>query len=146
MIRPEDFPRLTPENHRVTSPRSARYNCIALAVDDTSQWWEPGVHWLPADHPEDDFSLRALEQLFVALGYESGEMDASLEPGFVKVALYGAAGEYTHAARQLSDGRWISKLGKGVDIAHDAPADVGGGAYGEVAAVMKKRITPPNGT
>jgi hypothetical protein len=142
MIRPEDFPRLTPDNHRIASPRSARYNCIALAAEDSSQWWEPGLHWLPPDHSPDDFSLHALEQVFIALGYVSCTMDATLEPGFVKVALYCAAGEYTHAARQLPDGRWISKLGKGEDIEHDTPADVGGGAYGEVAGIMKTRVTP----
>jgi hypothetical protein len=67
-------------------------------------------------------------------------MDASVEPGFVKVALYAVAGEYTHASRQLSSGKWTSKLGKGVDIEHDAPDDVGGGSYGELLGIMKKKI------
>jgi hypothetical protein len=141
MIRPEDFPRLRPDKHRIASPPTARYNCIALAAEDTSQWWEPGLHWLPPDHPPTDFSLAALERVFIALGYESCGMDASLEPGVVKVALYSDAGEYTHAARQLPGGRWISKLGRGVDIEHESPANVAGGVYGEVAGIMKKRST-----
>jgi hypothetical protein len=140
MIRPEDFPRLTPENYRITSPRSARYNCIGWAAEDMSRWWEPGLYWLPTDHPANNFSLRSLEQVFIALGYASCGMDASLEPDFVKVALYISEGEYTHAARQLPGGKWTSKLGKGVDIEHDSPADVSGGVYGEVAGVMKKKI------
>jgi hypothetical protein len=43
-----------------------------------------------------------------------------LEPGFLKVALYGTGLTYTHAARQLADGKWTSKLGKGEDIEHDS--------------------------
>ncbi len=138
MIRPEHFPRLRTDNHRITSPSSSRYNCIAWAAEDPSQWWQPGLYWLPPDHPPDDFSLLALAQVFMSLGYESCGMDASLESGYLKVALYSDAGEYTHAARQLPNGKWTSKLGKSVDIEHDAPEDVGGGLYGEVAGVMKR--------
>jgi len=77
-----DFPRLTPRNHRVTSPATAEYNCIAWAAEDVEHWWQPGKYWLPADWPENDFGLAALEQAFRALGYESCGMDVSLEPGF----------------------------------------------------------------
>jgi hypothetical protein len=45
---------------------------------------------------------------------------------------------YTHAARQLPDGQWTSKLGKYVDIEHSAPEDVAGGVYGEVMQFMKR--------
>ena len=37
-----DFPRLTPENHRVTSPAAIDYNCIAWAAGDAESWWQPG--------------------------------------------------------------------------------------------------------
>jgi hypothetical protein len=52
MIPPEHFPRLRTDNHRITSPSSSRYNCIAWAAEDSSQWWQPGLHWfhtLPAN-------------------------------------------------------------------------------------------------
>jgi hypothetical protein len=29
-----DFPRLTPHNHRITSPATAMYNCVAWAAED----------------------------------------------------------------------------------------------------------------
>jgi hypothetical protein len=45
---------------------------------------------------------------------------------------------YTHAARQLPDGTWTSKLGKDVDIEHDYPDDVAGGVYGEVVVLMQR--------
>ena len=38
-----DFPRLTAGNHRVTSPPSPDYNCIAWAAGDTGNWWWPDL-------------------------------------------------------------------------------------------------------
>ena len=105
----------------------------------------PGRHWLPADWPDDDFGLAALEQVFRTLGYESCGTEVSLEPGFVKVALYGSGLLYTHAARQLPNGKWTSKLGRGEDIEHDAPDDVAGGVYGVVMGVMKRRAASSGG-
>jgi len=59
-----------------------------------------------------------------------------------KVALYGSFLFYTHAARQLPDGRWTSKLGRLEDIEHDTPDDVAGGLYREVAQFMKRASAP----
>jgi hypothetical protein len=44
----------------------------------------------------------------------------------------------THAARQLPNGRWSSKLGKLEDIEH-ALDDICGSAYGSVVPVLKRR-------
>ena len=134
-----NFPHLTPANHRETSPADPRYNCVAWAAEDTSRWWQPGVYWRPADWPGNDFGLGALERAFRELGYEDAA-DDSLEPGFLKVALYGSGLLYTHAARQLPSGKWTSKLGKGVVIEHDTPEVVAGGVYGDVMQVMKRRV------
>jgi hypothetical protein len=68
-------------------------------------------------------------------------MDASLEPGFEKVALYGGGLLYTHAARQLPTGKWTSKLGKAEDIEHETPDDVAGGIYAEWVQVMKRPVS-----
>lgn len=133
-----DFPRLTPDNHRVTSPATVDYNCIAWAAEDMDNWWQPGMFWIPADWPADDFGLGALENVFRSLGYADGGQDARHEPGFQKVALYGSGFMYTHAARQLPSGKWTSKLGKESDIEHDTPDDVAGGVYGEVMQVMRR--------
>lgn len=132
-----DFPRLDASNHRDTSPPDRRYNCVAWAAEDNQHWWEPGAYWTPADWPSDDHGIGALERAFLTLGYEDCGLDSSLEPGFLKVALY-ATGSflYTHAARQLPTGKWTSKLGRGVDIEHDTPDVVAGGLYGEVLQVL----------
>lgn len=138
MIQYSDFPRLTPLNHQVTSPETTTYNCVAWAAGDSTHWWQPGEYWLPVDWPENDFGLGVLEQAFLALGYVDCGMDASLERGCLKVALYGSRALYTHAARQLPTGKWTSKLGRGEDIEHDTPEDITGGVYGNVMGFMKR--------
>jgi hypothetical protein len=138
MISHPDFPRLTPRNHRVTSPATTDYNCVAWSAQDTGRWWQPGAYW-PLDVTADEYGLPILEQAFQSLGYESCG-DGSLEPGFEKVALYGSANSYSHVARQLPDGRWTSKLGGGEDIEHDTPEDVAEGLYGALAGFMKRPI------
>jgi hypothetical protein len=132
-----DFPRLTPENHRITSPSTPDYNCIAWSADDTRRWWQPGLYW-PVQAPEGDYGISVLEQAFAALGYEACD-DGRLEMDCNKVALYGLSWFYTHAARQLPTGKWTSKLGKSEDIEHDSPDDVAGGIYGEVVLFMRRQ-------
>jgi len=133
---PNDFPRLTQANHRITSPPSPDYNCVAWSAGDTEHWWQPGVYW-PFSAASDEYGVGILAQAFTSLGYES-EADDSQEPGFEKVALYGSSLLYTHAARQLPSGKWTSKLGGAVDIQHDTPDDVAGGLYGELVEIMKR--------
>jgi hypothetical protein len=136
VISGDDFPRLTAHNHRVTSPPSPDYNCIAWAAGDVERWWQPGEFW-PVATPPDDYGIEALGRAFRALGYEDCA-GGDPEPGFEKVALYGSSLLYTHAARQLPDGKWTSKLGRSEDIEHDTPDDVAGGIYGEVVQFMRR--------
>jgi hypothetical protein len=139
MIPSDAFPRLTPHNHRVSSPADSEYNCIAWSAGDVEHWWQPGVYW-PLPVQPNNFGLEILERMFRALGYEPCGLDARLEADREKVALFGSAGFYTHAARQLPNGKWTSKLGKAEDIEHDSPNDVGGGLYGEVVQIMKRSV------
>jgi hypothetical protein len=133
---PPAFPRLTPDNHRVTSVATPDYNCIAWAVGDTENWWEPGVFW---PIPADGYGVDVLERAYQLLGFEPCEVE-SLEAGFEKVALYADGQYFTHAARQLRTGKWTSKLGRREDIEHDTPHDVSGGVYGKVVVFMKRKI------
>lgn len=131
------FPNLSPQNHRITSSASPDYNCIAWSVGDTAHWWQPGVYW-PMNSPPGDFSSGVLEQCFLGLGFSDCRFDSSLETGFEKVALFSSGQFFTHAARQLSSGKWTSKLGRDVDIEHDAAEDVAGGVYGLLVQIMKR--------
>jgi hypothetical protein len=141
----QNFPRLTPENHRSTSPASLEYNCVAWAAGDTEHWWQPGVFW-PTQTPTGEYGISALEDAFKSLGFDNCDSDG-LESGFEKVAIYGNNFLYTHAARQLADGKWTSKLGKAEDIEHDAADALAGGIYGEVVEIMRrprlKSASPP---
>jgi len=133
-----EFPRLTPQNHRLSSQPTPQYNCIAWTAGDTEHWWQPGVYW-PIDAPADEYGIGILERAFSALGFEDCER-SDLEDGFEKIALYGNSLYYSHAARQLADGTWTSKLGRTEDIEHETPEDVAGGLYGEVVQFMKRPI------
>jgi len=57
--------------------------------------------------------------------------DGAHHPGIEKVALYADEHEEpTHAARQLADGRWTSKLGDWEDITHETLEALEGPIYG----------------
>src|SRR5262249_61810541 len=125
-------------NRRVTSPASVDYNCIAWSVEDTERWWQPGVYW-PTKTQPDDYGLGILVEAFRSLGFEECD-NGTLENCYEKVALYGSTFLYTHAARQLLNGNWTSKLGRSEDIEHDTPDDLAGGVYGEVHQYMRRAI------
>ena len=136
MISDKGVPSLSAENHRITSPASPEYNCVAWSAGDTEHWWQPAVYW-PIDTPPDDYGLGILERAFASLGYEPCA-DGRLEDGFERIALYGGSFLYTHVARQLPNGKWTSKLGRAEDIEHQTPEDVAGGLYGEIHEFMRR--------
>lgn len=109
MISSNDFPRLTKQNHRITSAATPDYNCIAWSAGDAEHWWEPGVHW-PIVTTDHDYGIGILAQAFVSLGFEDCDHSV-LESGYEKIALYGSSLFYTHASRQLPNTKWTSKLG-----------------------------------
>jgi hypothetical protein len=136
------FPRLTSTNHRVTSPRTTGYNCVAFAAGDDTRWWWPvgalgGYYYWPPGVTKAE-TQEAFREAFESLGYELCDSGA-LEVGYEKVAIYASpAGVPTHGARQVATGRWVSKLGQIEDIEHETPEAVGGSAYGEVAFFMRR--------
>ena len=131
------FPRLHPGNHEITSPSTPRYNCIAWAAGDDRRSWWPDVdevaYW-PSNVARVE-TMEAFVEAFQTLGYLTCE-DSEFEPGNEKVALYAHRGMPTHAARQLPDGRWSSKLGRSVDIAHTLDA-LDGSLYGTAMLCRK---------
>ncbi|MBY0526565.1 MAG: hypothetical protein K2R98_24430 [Gemmataceae bacterium] len=136
------FPGLSGTDYRVTSPSDRKYNCIAWAASDTRRWWWPdpppgdeGYHWPSSVSNEE--TLVAFMAAFATLGYRPCAVEA-IEPGWERIALYATAnGAPTHAARQLPDGRWTSKLGRWQDIEHTLRA-LEGEAYGSIVQIMKR--------
>ncbi len=139
----QTFPGLRGSDAQVTSPPNDHYNCIAWAAGDPSNWWWPdepnqpeSAYW-PAGVPRVE-TLEAFRQAFATLGYEVCD-DERPEMGHEKIALFAFAGAPTHAARQLPNGRWTSKLGPMEDIEH-ALHDLAGLVYGSVVFVMKRPL------
>lgn len=129
------FPNLSVSGYRITSPVSLEYNCVAWALGITNQWWSHDRIWLDSVPRSPETS--ALTQLFEAFGYSVCDSPDS-EPGYDKVALYARDGEWQHAARQLENGQWTSKLGPFEDITHPSPEDVAGELYGDVYCIMRR--------
>lgn len=133
------FPGLSGTSYQVTSPADDEYNCIAWAAGVTDAWWWPdpgGVKFWPVGARRDE-SLGAFGEAFASLGYEVC-LEEQFEAGLEKVALFaGADGFPLHAARQLSNGRWTSKLGELEDIEHDLHA-LEGTEYGSVVLLMRR--------
>jgi hypothetical protein len=138
------FPNLRSEDYLITSAEDAAYNCIAWAAGKTDAWWQavraPGYYW-PDEAPWDD-RIESLVVVFKLLGYEVCDSDA-FDPDYDKVAIYGKGDTYEHAARQLPNGKWTSKLGVYKDIEHETLFALTGAEYGSIVKVLRKPISQP---
>lgn len=136
----ENFPRAGRETW-ITSPIDFNYNCIAWAAEDTTHfWWPEQLGFWPAEAPRNT-SLEAFLIAFATLGYAPCS-DGNLVPGMQKVAFYGKGRSVLHAARQLSDGKWSSKLGRAQDVSHDL-SSLEGPAYGIVIQFVERPAARP---
>ena len=131
------FPNLAAENFEIVGEPSRLYNCIAYAVGDTSRWWWPdGINYWPS-WATLTTRMESLKELFVGLGYE--EYDGNdAEGGYRSVALYEVQGDMKHAALQMPDGRWRSKMGQGPVIEHDTSESLSHGIYGRPTTYMRR--------
>lgn len=140
----QDFPKLAEEDWQITSEIDPAYNCVAFAVGDTNQFWDPncvgvrGYYWPPGVPRED--TIQAWVKVFEIHGFKLCE-GGSPEAGFEKLAIYiDDDGVPNHVARQLPTGQWISKLGKIEDIEHNAVSGLEGDAYGKATVFLKRPI------
>jgi hypothetical protein len=104
------------------------------------------VYW-PHGVPRDQ-TLEAFMQAYATLGYKRCGKNGALQKRYEKIAIYvGPDGKPLHAARQLLDGVWTSKLGQYKDVHHTSttalevvpgmprrPTD-----YGTVAMYMRRK-------
>ena len=142
------FPKLKDDvDFKFTSQATPNYNCIAWALHYEDRWMWPGgeeakffdgFNYWP-DGVEDDEDITAFIFAFQLKGYSVCE-SWNHEEGYRKIALYVKEGttKCTHASRELSSGKWTSKLGEFHDIQHGTPLSIEGENYGKVYCVMKK--------
>ena len=150
---PQDFPNLTTSNWvPPPSPMTLRYNCIAWAAGDTTKKWWPdpwGIGAWPSGVRR-EVTIQGFIDAFMALGYILCA-DGAPEPGIEKIALYAKPGPVgmlpTHAAIQLDNGNWSSKLGDFEDIEHFRLEALDGPQYGAVVSYLRRirliRPAPP---
>ncbi len=137
------FPNLTSDNHKITSPQTPEYNCIAWAAGEDERWWWPGpppyTYW-PPGIPRNE-SIESFMAAFATLGYEICD-NSDIEPGFEKVVLYAKNDkEPTHMARQVESGGWTSKLGEDHDIEHATLDTISGPFYGIAVKILRRAKT-----
>jgi len=103
---------------------------VVARPKEEKEYWPPGV--------ERAETLTAFEKAFVSLGFVPCD-GPDLEDGFDRIAIFaGSNGIPTHAARQLANGRWTSKIGELEDIEHELH-DLTGTDYGAIVLFMKRR-------
>lgn len=133
------FPQLTDSHFKLTSPRTIEYNCIAWAADDTETWWWPDMfeqYYWPSEVLREE-SIEAFIKAFEYLGYTTCEND-SYETGFEKIVIYTTVnGKPSHAAKQIDENIWSSKIGRLEDIEHSINS-LTGDAYGEPKVFMRR--------
>ena len=133
------FPRLSESNFRITSPRTAEYNCVAWVAGEKTRWWWPDpmniYYWPPG--VERRQVVGAFMEAFRTLGYRECSSGVK-ERGFEKIAIYADhAGVPVHLAKQLDTGNWSSKIGSLEDMEHDMEG-LSGVSYGEIVIFMKR--------
>jgi hypothetical protein len=137
------FPQLESDSYEVTSPEDIKYNCVAWAAGPEEvhrKWWpapSPFYYW-PVEPREE--TVAGFITAFGQLGYvvcHTGE----LESGYERLAIYtDETGTPTHMARQLTSGRWTSKLGELEDIEHLTLEQLSGSDYGQPAQFLKRKL------
>lgn len=137
-------PRISRQQYEITSKSTSSYNCVAWSLGIVDRWWEPtpgGQYYWP-NNRFGDYSLAAFKAMFEEQGFEEC-LSEDLEVGFDKIVLYGVDGEFLHVALQTPAGSWSSKLGDLEDIEHSTAQAIAGGAYGEIAAIMRRTARDP---
>lgn len=136
----ELFPNLDTSGYEVTSDPDRFYNCFAWGAEDTDNRWEPTtaddrVWFAKSTAP----NVSNFVETYGYVGFVEEATTAELEDGIEKLALYVLDGEVTHAARQLEDGSWTSKLGNREDVTHRSLECLQGDEYGYVERILQRK-------
>lgn len=134
------FPNSSIEPFAVTSPYTTEYNCIAWAFGDNTKWYWPdpsNIYYWP-NNIQREINIEAFIKLFQSIGYAVCDNN-NLEDKYDKIAIFTDNSNIpTHAARQLDNGYWTSKLGRDIDVQHTIKS-IEEGAYGMAKIFMKRK-------
>ena len=137
---------------KITSPKTKEYNCIAWATRDILRfWWPKGYppyYWPPGVKAEE--TVEAFVEAYATCGFEVCR-DSRMENGWEKIAIYvDGSNKPKHAARQIDEKVWTSKLGSSYDINHpfifkwsEIILEIGKkdlSCYGVLAKLLRRRI------
>lgn len=133
------FPKLNVQAWRKTSEQTNDYNCLAWAAGETHRRWDldQNYYW-PEGVPREQ-TIPAFIAAYKTRGYTDCE-NGDYESGYEKIAIFAIQQRPQHAARQLANGAWTSKLGPFWDIEHETAEAVESTTYGEVVVFMKRPI------
>ena len=144
----QQFPGLGRGAFRCTSPIDYSYNCYAWAAHDTRKKWAPvpyNSYYWPERVPNQPSgwteptkpTLATYVSGYATLGFAPCA-DPVYVPGVEKIAIYMKQdGSVTHAARQLDNGLWTSKMGRFEDIEHELEG-LEGEAWGQVSVILSR--------
>jgi hypothetical protein len=130
-----------------TSQQTWDYNCIAWAYGVNNKWFwplppppnSPITKWFWPPNIPSVVNINSFIKLFESIGYEICA-DELLEEGYLKIAIYEINNTPTHAAKQLPNGLWSSKLGPNVDVSHTIETTKNSSVYGNVSVFMRRPV------
>lgn len=134
------------KGYRDTSGPTIEYNCLAWALGIDWIRYDPepkcaGYYWFPG--VEREWSVKAIRKIFEQHGYSVCD-SYDFEEGYEKVVFYiDDDGNPEHLARQLSNGKWTSKIGDLNDIEHDTLDSIVNDDYGKPGLVLKRKRQIP---
>jgi len=131
------FPKLKGKNIDL-SPKDFNNNCLAFALGDHQNWWEPpgqyGFYW-PPGFPADT-TIETVERIIRLHGF-TVELDPHSTPENDSIAIYGLHGEWKHFAK-FANGAWSSKLGQSHDVERIDHLDLEIKAYGKCVKILSR--------
>ena len=125
-------------NYEPRSDEDFNYNCLAFALGDTSNWWEPpgqfGFYWPPG--LPDDLSVGTAIRIIKLHGFVR-DLEPNIAPEADAIAIYANGDEWTHFAK-FHNGVWLSKLGIDHDIEHSSLEVLEGDLYGKAVRILSR--------
>ena len=137
------WPKLKTTNFHFTSEQSIFYNCFSWAIGEINFWIDMSYFQIRYNLDPSNLDHSAKGYADCLTKYYGFEIcsDGKLEEGMEKVVLYENHNkDWTHIARQLSNGYWTSKMGDFEDIEHYNVEALSGGLYGMPVIYMRREL------